>query len=95
LVHVLHSKLVDKNNRMVSTIEQCEIETNLDTLCTSNQSYEVAVIEDNKLFNLILTSELQSTIKKIENLKKFPIKFSSFHFGIDFLTYLKDREFVN
>ena len=58
-------------------------------------SFEVAIIEDNKLINLVLTNELDSTINKIRDSKNYPIKFSSFHYGTDFLSYLENHEFSN
>jgi DNA-binding NarL/FixJ family response regulator len=63
-------------------------------VCAEQQeSFEVAVIEDNKLVNLILSKSLDSTISKIRNLKNCLIKFSNFFYGTDFLTYLENREF--
>lgn len=59
------------------------------------QSFEVAIVEDNKLVNFILTNELDSTINKIKALKNNPIKFSSFHNGSDFLMYLESHDFEN
>lgn len=62
-----------------------------------NQShgFEVAVIEDNKLINMILSKTLESTISRIRNLKKIPVKFSSFRSGTEFLDYLKKKNFTN
>ena len=60
--------------------------------CIPNRAFEVVVIEDNKLINSILSNELDSTINKIMHLKNYPIKFSSFYFGADFLTYLENRK---
>lgn len=62
-----------------------------------NQSggFEVAVIEDNKLINMILSKTLESTISRIRNLKKIPVKFSSFRSGTEFLAYMKKKNFVN
>lgn len=65
----------------------------VENLLSSDESFEVAVIEDNKLINLILSNKLYSTINAIKKLKNYPIKFTSFHFGYDFLTYLENREF--
>lgn len=59
------------------------------------QSFEVAVIDDNKLINLVLTKTLNSTINKLRRLKKISIKFSSFGSGTDFLHYLKRKEVGN
>ena len=59
------------------------------------KGFEVAVIEDNKLINMILSKTLESTISRIRNLKKIPVKFSSFRSGTEFLGYLKKKNFVN
>ena len=59
--------------------------------CIPDRTFEVVVIEDNKLINTILSNVLDSTINKIVHSTKYPIKFSSFYFGADFLTYLENR----
>ncbi|MEZ5103001.1 MAG: response regulator [Draconibacterium sp.] len=61
----------------------------------SVQSFEIIVIEDNKLINMILSKTLDSTINRIRNLKKVPVKFSSFRKGTDLLDYLKTKSFYN
>ena len=50
--------------------------TRIDTNSIGSQEklFEVAVVEDNKLVNLILSKELDSTINKIMNSKNHPIK---------------------
>ena len=65
------------------------------TVDRSSESFEVVVIEDNKLTNLILSNVLEATIDRIKKIKKCPIKFSSFQFGNDFLSYLENRELGN
>jgi len=60
---------------------------------THAKSFEVAVIEDNKLINMILSKALDSTIGRIRDLKKIPVKFSSFRGGTEFLSYLKKKDF--
>ena len=65
------------------------------TVGRSSESFEVVVIEDNKLTNLILSNVLEATIDRIKKIKKCPIKFSSFQFGNDFLSYLENRELGN
>lgn len=57
------------------------------------RAFEVVIIDDNKLINMILSKALDSTITRIRNLKKIPIKFSSFRSGKEFLDYLKTKEF--
>jgi DNA-binding NtrC family response regulator len=66
---------------------------NADSIVLQEESFEVAVVEDNKLVNLILSKELDSTIHKIMNTKNHPIKFTSFYFGVDFLNYLENKDF--
>lgn len=66
--------------------------TILKSICSPKQSYEVAIVEDNKLMNLVLSKELDSSISELRILKDFPIKLSSFYRGTDFLSYLKNRE---
>lgn len=61
------------------------------TLCPPKVAYEVAIVEDNRLLNRVLSKELDSSISELRVLKDFPIKLSSFHKGIDFLTYLRNR----
>jgi len=51
---------------------------------------EVAVVEDNKLFNLILSNELSSTVNKLKDKNNCTINFSNFHRGNDFLAFLED-----
>ncbi len=63
------------------------------SLYNQAQAFEVAVIEDNKLINMILSKALDSTISRIRNLKKIPVKFSSFRSGTEFLNYLRKRKF--
>lgn len=62
------------------------------TLCPPKQSYEVAIVEDNRLLNLLLSKELNSSISELQILKDLPIKLSSFYKGTDFLSYLKNRK---
>ncbi len=62
------------------------------TLCPPKQSYEVAIVEDNKLLNLVLRKELDTSISELRIMKDFSIKLSSFYKGTDFLTYLKNRK---
>lgn len=62
------------------------------TLCPPKESYEVAIVEDNRLLNLVLSKELHSSINELRILKDFSIKLSSFYRGTDFLTYLKNRK---
>lgn len=63
------------------------------SLFISNESFEIVVIEDKKLSNMIFGKTLQSAIERICNLKKFPIKFSSFQTQVDFINYLENKEF--
>ncbi len=80
-------------------MEKVDTSTNLKfkskSLYNPIESFEVVVIEDNKLINMILSKALDSTIGRIRNLKKIPIKFSSFKGGTEFLNYLKNKEFNN
>ena len=81
---------------IASTNKKLEINTKANTFCMPDQTFEVAVIDDNKLINMILLSKaLDATINRIRSLKKFAIKFSSFKNGTDFLTYLDNKEFGN
>lgn len=64
----------------------------LETILPSSQSYEVAVVEDNRLLNLVISKELDSSINELRILKDLPIKLSSFYKGTDFLSYLKKRK---
>lgn len=68
---------------------------NTQSLYSPVQSFEVAVIDDNKLINLVLTKTLNSTINRLRSLKKISIKFSSFGSGTDFLYYLRKKEVGN
>lgn len=79
----------------ISSDKKEETITKADSIVLQEESFEVAVVEDNKLINLILSKELDSTINKILNTKNHPIKFSSFYFGTDFLRYLENKEFSN
>ncbi|MEN8116834.1 MAG: response regulator [Bacteroidota bacterium] len=58
-------------------------------LNVSDKDFEVVVVEDNKLANVVLSRELDSTINKIMDSKNHPIKLSSFQLGADFLNYLE------
>jgi DNA-binding NarL/FixJ family response regulator len=64
-------------------------------LINSIPTFEVAVIDDNKLVNMIVSKALDSTIGRIRNLKNISIKFTSFKSGTDFLNYLKHKEVDN
>jgi CheY-like chemotaxis protein len=66
---------------------------NLNVSNNTNEALEIVVIEENKLSNMLLSQTFESTIKRIRNLKNFPIKFSSFHSRTKFLTYLEDHDF--
>ncbi|MEN8116832.1 MAG: hypothetical protein ABFS16_07620 [Bacteroidota bacterium] len=68
------------------------MDTKTDTYNIAKKAFEVVVVEDNKLANLILCKELESTINEISRTKKYPIKLKSFQFGADFLTYLETLE---
>jgi len=76
----------------VTGIKKIEPNTLINTVDTTNHSFEVVIIEDNHLINTILTKALDSTIKSIYNLKNIEIKFTSYKNGSDFLSYLESRE---
>lgn len=80
---------------LVSTKTKLRTKAKAKSLGMSNHSFEIVVIEDNKLTNMILSKTLDSTINTIYKLKKFPIKFSSFQNGGDFLAYLESKEIWN
>jgi DNA-binding NtrC family response regulator len=77
----------------VSRLKNVETSTKIISNDNSNPSFEVVVIEDNHLTNIILSKALDSTINTIHNLKQISVKFSSFQNGGDFLSYLESREF--
>lgn len=64
----------------------------LERIIPSKQSYEVAVVEDNRLLNLVISKELDASISELRILKDLPIKLSSFYKGKDFLNYLNKRK---
>ena len=76
----------------VGSLKKLETSTKINSVDKSNYSFEVVVIEDNHLTNTILTRALDSTINSIYNLKNIRIKFISYQYGSDFLTYLENRE---
>lgn len=59
----------------------------------TGESLEIVVIEENKLSNMLLSQTFDSMVKRICNLKNFPLKFSSFKNMAGFLSYLKNNEF--
>jgi DNA-binding NarL/FixJ family response regulator len=67
-----------------------EEKSGVNSFFTSKRVVEVAVVEDNKLFNLILSNELSSAVNKIKDRKDCTINFSNFHKGTDFLNFLED-----
>lgn len=84
--------MVNKKMHSLNNIKHNLMSIVLKTLSISNESYEVAIVEDNRLFNRLLSKELDTSISELRILKEYPIKLSSFHKGIDFLTYLKKRK---
>lgn len=77
--------------KLLSQNKEHWMNTVLESFASVKQSYEVAIVEDNRLLNLVLSKELNSSINELRILKDFPIKLSSFNKGTDFLTYLKNR----
>lgn len=82
-----------KYKKMESAINNSRAGTNLNDPNITNEALEIVVIEENKLSNMLLSQTFDSTIKRIRNLKNFPVKFSSFHSRTKFLTYLEDHDF--
>lgn len=78
---------------IVSSTKKIDTSTRNNSITKSNNSFEVVVIEDNKLTNTILSRALESTIKSIQNLKNITVNFLSFQNGSDYLTYLESKDF--
>lgn len=79
---------------LVGTKNNLKLHKKVKIFRLQHQSFEVAIVEDNKLINLILSNELGVTINKIRSSKNYSIKFSSFSNGNDFLSYLENREAI-
>ena len=79
----------------LKTSKQINLDADVKPIYNPLQAFEVVIIDDNKLVNMILSKALDSTISRIRNLKKVPMKFSSFKSGKEFLEYLKKKDFGN
>jgi len=76
---------------LIKTVKKKNLEIGIDRTCSKSIALEVAVVEDNRLVNLILSSELFSTITRLKNERNCNINFSRFYSGKDFLSYLENK----
>jgi len=76
---------------LIKTVKKKNLEIGIDQTCCNNRILEVAVVEDNRLVNLILSNELSSTISKLKVELKCDINFSRFYSGKDFLSYVENK----